>query len=363
MIGRAFAAQVQRVARCGAWLAGLVGLVGGVLLLGGCGGHTTTTTTTTTLTVTSAGSVPSGSPSAAAGVQAQYVAVVRATQPEVVQIQTDSGLGSGVTFDTKGDIVTNNHVVSGATSLRVTLSDGRQFSAHLVGAYAPDDLAVISIGAGHAIKPASFAESSKLAVGELVLAVGNPLGLQSSVTDGVISALGRDVSEGQGVVLPDVIQTSAAINPGNSGGALIDLQAQVIGIPTLAAVDQQLGGAAAGIGFAIPSNTVTNIAGQIVRYGHVVNSHRAALGVSASDNTSRPGAVVAAVQAGSAAAKAGIRAGDTIVKVNGTTITSASDLATALAGYRPGDNVTVSVVGADGATRTTTVTLEQLPSA
>jgi S1-C subfamily serine protease len=187
--------------------------------------------------------------------------------------------------------------------------------------------------------------------------------LQSSVTDGVISALGRDVSEGQGVVLPDVIQTSAAINPGNSGGALVDLQAQVIGIPTLAAVDQQLGGAAAGIGFAIPSNKVTNIAGQIVRYGHVINSHRAALGVSASDNTSRPGAVVAAVQAGSAAAKAGITAGDTIVKVNGTTITSASDLATALAGYQPGDKVTVSVVGTDGATHTTTVTLEQLPSA
>jgi len=290
------------------------------------------------------------------------VAVVKATQPEVVQIRTDSGLGSGVTFDSKGDIVTNNHVVAGATGLTVTLADGRSFSAHLVGAYAADDLAVITIGPGHGIKPASFADSSKLAVGDLALAVGNPLGLQSSVTDGIVSALGRDVSEGQGVVLPNAIQTSAAINPGNSGGALVNLQAQVIGIPTLAAVDQQLGGAASGIGFAIPSNTVTDIAGQIVNYGHVVNSHRAALGVNVADNTSRPGALVVSVQPTSPAAKAGLAAGDTIVKVNGTTVSSASDLATALAGLKPGEKVTISVVGTDGATRTVRATLEQLSS-
>jgi putative serine protease PepD len=289
------------------------------------------------------------------------VAVVKATQPEVVQIRTDSGLGSGVTFDAKGDIVTNNHVVADATSLSVTLSDGRSFSAHLVGSYAADDLAVITIGPGHGIKPASFADSSKLAVGDRALAVGNPLGLQSSVTDGIVSALGRDVSEGQGVVLPNAIQTSAAINPGNSGGALVNLQAQVIGIPTLAAVDQQLGGAASGIGFAIPSNTVTDIAGQIVAHGHVVNSHRAALGVSIADNASTPGALVAAVQPGSPAAKAGLGAGDTIVKMNGNTVSSASDLQTALAGLEPGEKVTVSVVGTDGQTRTVTVTLEQLP--
>ena len=302
------------------------------------------------------------------------MAVVKATQPEVVQIRTDSGLGSGVTFDSKGDIVTNNHVVAGATSLEVTLADGRSFSAHLVGAYAADDLAVITIGSGHGIKPASFADSSKLAVGDLALAVGNPLGLQSSVTDGIVSALGRNVSEGQGVVLPNVIQTSAAINPGNSGGALVDLRAQVIGIPTLAAVDQQLGGAASGIGFAIPSNTVTDIAGQIVSHGHVANSHRAALGVNIADNTSRPGALVVTVQRSSPAAKAGLAAGDTIVKVNGAIVSSASDLATTLAGLKPGEKVMVSAVGTkpgekvmvsavgtDGMTRTLTVTLEQLP--
>jgi putative serine protease PepD len=334
----------------------LVVLVAGALLLAGCGGQTRTTTTT----ITSASGTASGSPTSAAGLESQYVAVVKATQPEVVQIRTDSGLGSGVTFDAKGDIVTNNHVVAGASSLNVTLADGRSFSARLVGAYAPDDLAVITIGSGHGIKPASFADSSKLAVGDLALAVGNPLGLQSSVTDGIVSALGRDVSEGQGVVLPNAIQTSAAINPGNSGGALVDLQAQVIGIPTLAAVDQQLGGAASGIGFAIPSNTVTDIAGQIVNHGHVVNSHRAALGVTIADNTSRPGALVAAVQPGSPAANAGLAAGDTIVKVNDTTVSSASDLQTVLAGLKPGDKVTISVVGTNGQTRTVTATLEQL---
>jgi S1-C subfamily serine protease len=289
------------------------------------------------------------------------VAVVRAAQPEVVQIQTNIGLGSGVIFDSRGDIVTNNHVVTGAKSFQVTLADGHQFSARLVGTYPPDDLAVVTVGSDHGLKPASFADSSKLAVGDIVLAVGNPLGLQSSVTDGIVSALGRNVPESEGVVLANLIQTSAAINPGNSGGALIDLQAQVVGIPTLAAENPEAGSAAAGIGFAIPSNTVTDIAGQIVRYGHVVNSHRAALGVDAADSPSSKGAVVVKVHPGGAAAKAGIAAGDTIVKVGSTNITGVGDLTAALAGYKPGDKVQVTVKRADGSMRTVTVTLGQLP--
>ncbi|HET6870577.1 MAG TPA: trypsin-like peptidase domain-containing protein, partial [Solirubrobacteraceae bacterium] len=253
----------------------------------------------------------------AATLERQYVTVVRQIQPQVVQIRTDGGLGSGIVFDTKGHIVTNAHVVAGASSLSVTLADGRRFAAQLVGAYVPDDLAVISIGSGHAVTPATFADSSKVEVGDLVLAVGNPLGLQSSVTDGIVSGVGRDVSEGQGVVLPNAIQTSAPINPGNSGGALVDLQGQVVGIPTLAASNPQIGGTAAGIGFAVPSNVVSDIAGQIVRTGRVENSHRAALGVSLSDNPSG-GAVVAAVKSGGAAAKAGIAVGDTIQAIKGT---------------------------------------------
>lgn len=279
----------------------------------------------------------------------------------MAQIQTDSGLGSGVIFDDKGDIVTNAHVTANATALQVTLADGRRFPARLVGSYVPDDLAVVSIGSGHSVKPARFGDSSKLAVGEIVLAAGNPLGLQSSVTEGIVSALGRSVSEGQGVVLPNTIQTSAAINPGNSGGALIDLQGEVVGIPTLAAANPQVGSAAPGIGFAIPSNMVTDIAGQIVRYGRVVNSHRTALGANLADSTARPGAIVVALQDGGPAAKAGIAVGDVIEAIDGKQIADTTALVAELARRRPGDRAKVSLMRSDGTTSTLTVTLGELP--
>ena len=184
--------------------------------------------------------------SAAASVEQQFVTVLRQTQPQVVQIQTNSGLGNRVIYDTNGDIATNAHVINGATRLAVTLADGRRFDARLVGPYAPDDLAVVSIGTDHRVTPAQFADSSKLAVCDIVLAAGNPLGPQSpGVTDGIVSALGDNVSEGQRVELPSAVQTSASINPGNSGGALIDLQGEVVEIPTLTAARPQTGGAAA----------------------------------------------------------------------------------------------------------------------
>jgi len=191
-------------------------------------------------------------PSALA-LQQRFVQVVKHVGPSVVLIQTDQGLGSGIVFDAKGDVVTNNHVVENAGSFQVTLANGRQYRAQLVGTFPADDLAVLHIDAG-GLRPAAFADSSSLQVGDVALAIGNPLGLQSSVTEGIVSALGRTVNEDNGVALPNVIQTSAAINPGNSGGALVNLQGQVIGIPTLAATDPQLGGSAApGIGFAIPA--------------------------------------------------------------------------------------------------------------
>jgi putative serine protease PepD len=337
-------------------------LVCAVLGLAGCGAGSRTSSRTVSTSSGPATTAPAvSSSSAAVAVQAQFVAVVRQTQPQVVQIQTDSGLGSGVIFDAKGNIVTNAHVVGTASRLLVTLADGRRFDARLVGSYPPDDLAVVDIGTGRGITPARFADSSKLAVGEMVLAEGNPLGLQSSVTDGIISALGRNVSEGQGVVLPSAIQTSAAINPGNSGGALVNLQGQVVGIPTLAAASAETGGAAAGIGFAIPSNTVTDIASQIIRYGRVVNSHRAAIGASIASASSQTGAVVVAVQPGGPVGNAGISAGDLIQKIDGNAIADATDLGTALAARRPGEKITLSIVRPNGTTATRTVTLGQLP--
>src|SRR3989442_5500925 len=193
-------------------------------------------------------SLPAGTGSAVT-LQDTYVNVVQRVRPSVVEISTDAGLGSGVVYDDQGHIITNAHVVGNATRFQVTLVDGHTLGATLVGTYPPDDLAVIKISGGSYPAPARFADSSKVKVGDMTLAIGNPLGLASSVTDGIVSFTGRTVSEGGGVVLSSTIQTSAPINPGNSGGALVSLDGDVIGIPTLAATDTQLGGAAAGIGF------------------------------------------------------------------------------------------------------------------
>src|SRR5262245_30708990 len=315
--------------------------------------------------------VPAAAVGGGASLQQDYASTIRRVLPSVVEIKTASGLGSGVVYDTAGHIVTNAHVVGSATSFQVVLAgSAKPLPAHLTGSYPPDDLAVIQVsGAAHLV-PAHFGDSSKLRVGDIVLAMGNPLGLASSVTDGIVSAVGRTVSEPQGdgspgATLPDVIQTSAAINPGNSGGALVNLANQVVGIPTLAATDQQLGGAAAGIGFAIPSNIVTDIAGQIIKTGHVTNSHRAALGVKVQTvmgSSGQPAGVsIAAVTPGGPAAKAGLQTGDVITAVNGTATPDTETLAAVLAGLHPGQQVSVSITKADGGTTTMHLTLGQLP--
>ena len=334
-------------------LAAAVTVAALTLTLAGC--STATADTTGSSAATPAVAV---SPSALA-LQQQFVQVVRQVGPSVVLIQTSQGLGSGVVLDANGNVVTNAHVVQGADSFQVTLADGKQFPARLVGSFAADDLAVLHVDAG-GLHPAGFADSSKLQVGDVTLAIGNPLGLQSSVTEGIVSALGRTVNEDNGVALPDVIQTSAPINPGNSGGALVDLQGRVVGTPTLAASDPQLGGAAAGIGFAIPSNAVQDVAGQLIRQGKVTNSHRAWLGVEVAATTSG-GLLVTKVEPGGPAARAGLRAGDLVTRVQGTATPDLATLADVLAGLRPGQTVTVGVASPGGATRTVRVTLGQLP--
>jgi putative serine protease PepD len=295
-----------------------------------------------------------------AELQAAYVNAVKKVLPSVVQIETDNGLGSGVVFDRNGDIVTNDHVVSGATSFTVTLAGGQKSQASLVGSFPQDDLAVIRIS-GQSVTPATFADSSTLQVGDIAIAAGNPLGLRSSVTSGIVSAVGRTVSEGNGVTLPDAIQTSAEINPGNSGGALVDIAGDVIGIPTLVAADPQLGGTAQGIGFAIPSNTVRDIAAQLIQSGKVTNSHRAYLGVRVATSVNSSGAVVSQVVSGGPADKAGLKAGDIITKLDDTTVDGAEALTSALAAHQPGDTVKLTVQSQGGGTRTVSVTLGQLP--
>ncbi len=182
-----------------------------------------------------------------------------------MQIRTPEDLGSGVVVDARGDVVTNAHVVGNATRFVVILASGDSHPATAIGRDAAHDIAVIRVR-GARPRPATFADSSRVDVGDLVLALGNPLGLRSSVTEGIVSAVGRSVPEGDGVTLSSVIQTSAAINPGNSGGALVDLSGRVIGIPTLAALDPEMGaGVAPGIGFAIDSNTVRRVVGVLAR--------------------------------------------------------------------------------------------------
>jgi S1-C subfamily serine protease len=284
---------------------------------------------------------------AALAFQQAVTDVVHHLSPSVVQIQSPEGLGSGVVFDSNGDIVTNNHVVAGGGPYTVT-AGAHSYGASLVGRFAPDDLAVVRVS-GANLTPAAFADSSKLDVGDFAIAIGNPLGLRSSVTDGIVSAFRQGVSEGNGVALPLMIQTSAAINPGNSGGALADLQGRVIGIPTLAATDPELGGTAApGIGFAIPSNLVRDIATQIIRFGHVVNSHRAYLGVQIGD-TNGAGVLVQGVAEGGPAAKAGLVSGDVITSVNDHQTPTLDDLISVVSELKPGTTVTLAVVTQHGA--------------
>jgi len=293
------------------------------------------------------------------GLQAEFVQVIQKVLPSVVQISTDQGLGSGIVYDASGDIVTNYHVVAGASSYQVTTYSGAKENATLVGTYQAGDVAVLRIGAS-GLHPAVFADSSKVPVGAIVLAIGNPLGLRSSVTEGIVSAFRSSIPEGNGVVLPEVVQTSAAINPGNSGGALVDLDGQVVGIPTLAATDPELGGSAPGIGFAIASSNVVDIANQLVQTGKVTNTHRAYLGVRIGDTSN--GVYVASVVAGGPAAKAGIAAGDVITAVNGQPTPDTQTLAQVLAGLQPGQTVPVAITKSGGGTATVQVTLGTAPA-
>jgi S1-C subfamily serine protease len=197
-------------------------------------------------------------------------AVVAKVKPSVVEVYVTlangAALGSGVLIDSRGYIVTNNHVVSGALSIQVMLSTGTKEPAQLTGTDAADDLAVLKIAVPQGgVSVATLGNSAQLQVGQAVLAIGNPLGDTETVTNGIVSALKRSVSEGQGgATIRNAIQTDAAINPGNSGGALVDLQGNLVGIPTLTAIDPEFNTPANGVGFAIPSNRVKSIMTQFI---------------------------------------------------------------------------------------------------
>jgi putative serine protease PepD len=257
--------------------------------------------------------------------------------------------GTGFVYDTKGDIVTNQHVVSGASTVKVKFSDGSTYTATVVGADSATDIAVLHVNAPSSkLVPLALADSSKAEVGDGVVAIGNPFGLDGTVTSGIVSAVGREISSPDDTPIAGAIQTDAAINHGNSGGPLLNLRGEVIGITSQI---QSEGGGNDGVGFAVPSNTVKSIASQLISSG---KAQHALLGVTPADTAN--GVRIATVKNGSAADDAGLKVGDVITAVGSTEIASSAQIRAIIAGHEPGDALTLTI-RRDGSSKTVHVTL------
>jgi len=268
---------------------------------------------------------------------------------------TATAQGSGFVYDTSGHVVTNAHVVDGATSIKVELQNGKTYDATLVGSDSSTDLAVIKVDAPSSqLHPLALANSSTVEVGDGVVAIGSPFGLSETVTAGIVSAVNRQIDSPNGFTIPGAIQTDAAINHGNSGGPLLDLSGKVIGVNAQIESDS---GDNAGVGFAIPSNTVKSVVAQVLSGGSVEHAY---LGVSIGDAADR-GASVQQVQSGTPAAKAGLRAGDVITAIDGDSVADAASLTAAVGGHSPGDHVTLTYTR-NGSSHTLSVTLGTRPS-
>ncbi|HMD62196.1 MAG TPA: Do family serine endopeptidase [Opitutaceae bacterium] len=257
----------------------------------------------------------------------------------------ETGLGSGVIVSPDGYIVTNNHVVDGAKQVTVTLPDGRELQARVVGRDPQTDIAVVKVSAGD-LPAITFTASRKVEVGDRVLAIGNPFGIGETVTTGIVSATGRRA--GIGLAYEDFIQTDAAINPGNSGGALVDVDGRLVGINT--AILSRSGGFQ-GVGLAVPSDLVGNVVDNLVAHGKVVRGY---LGIGIQDLTpsladsfglkSQGGALVTDVQPGGPGARAGLKSGDVVIELDGRSVENASSLSLRVGETPPGTKVTFDVL-------------------
>jgi len=296
-----------------------------------------------------------------------------ASQPGVVEITAGSGpsqaQGSGFVYDDEGHVVTNQHVVEGASDITVRFSNGSTFPASLVGTDPSTDIAVVKVDAPASVLHAlELGDSSDVAVGDPVVAMGSPFGLEGTVTSGIVSALHRQMTAPNNFTITDSIQTDAAINHGNSGGPLLNMQGQVIGVN--AQIESESGGND-GVGFAIPSNTVRSIVSQLIETGEVDHAY---LGITMV--TAPEGVAVTEVRADTPADDADIRAatgtrtvdgqqvptgGDVIVAFDGNPVTSSAELQSAVDAKKPGDEVSVTVLRG-GERRTITVTLGTRPS-
>jgi putative serine protease PepD len=262
--------------------------------------------------------------------------------------------GSGWVYDSQGHIVTNEHVVDGATSISVQFWNGKTYTGHLVGTDKTTDLAVIKVDAPSSqLFPLSVGSSTDLQVGDGVVAIGSPFGLEETVTSGIVSALHRSISSQTQFTISNAIQTDAAINHGNSGGPLLDSQGHVVGVNSQIKSES---GDNAGVGFAIPSATVSQVAPQLISSGKATHAY---LGVQIDASAST--AKIAKVQSGTAAANAGLKAGDVITSVDGHQIASGDDLSAAINSSKPGDKIQVTYQRG-GSEHTTTVTLGTRPN-
>ena len=329
-------------------------VAGGAIALAVASGNSTTHSTTTTTVVQP--SSQSGIPTSLSSGRGLTVnQIYRNASPGVVDIvvkstssggfgplggsgsQQQQGEGAGVVYDTKGDILTDEHVVAGANSVQVKFQDGRTASAKVLGTDSSTDVGVIRVNVPSSeLHPIPFADSSATQVGDPVVAIGSPFSLPETTTTGIVSAVGRSIQAPNGYTITGAIQTDAAINPGNSGGPLLDAAAHVLGLNDQI---QTNSGASAGVGFASPSNTVARIAEQIIA-GHAVTHAYVGVELNAS---STGGAQVSSIQPGSPASSAGIKAGDVITAINGKAIGSTEQFIAGVDTFAPGNTVTLTV--------------------
>ena len=354
--------RAPRPRRAGRLRIGLAGLVAGALIGGGAGAGVAALaddTGSTSRTSASAQSVTIKNPETATTATAAAAKAAPSVVTIYVSSGSNSGSGSGVVLTDDGYVLTNNHVVTlegaGTGTVQVRTADGTLYDATVVGTDPASDLAVVKLDGASGLTPAAFANSDKVQVGDIAVAIGAPLGLSNTVTDGIVSATGRAVATGStqdDATVIDAIQTDAAINPGNSGGALVNGAGEVIGINSaIATVASGAPGSQSqsgniGVGFAIPANTAERIAKELIANG---TATRAFLGVSArtaaDDQNSGvgTGAEIVSVEPGSAAAKAGLKAGDVVTAVGDRPVTTSTELTAAVRSKAPGDKVTLTV--------------------
>ena len=295
-------------------------------------------------------------------------AVYNRVKNGVVEIQTKTGgqtdafgnetpgggaTGSGFVIDDAGHIVTNQHVVDGAQSVTVRFANGKEVDAQIVGTDPSTDIAVLDVDVpASELTPLNFASETSLAVGDSVIVIGSPFGLEGTLTAGIVSALGREIRSPNGFTIENAVQTDAALNHGNSGGPVLDLQGRVVGVAAQIASES---GGSDGIGYAIPGDTAQRVAAELIKSGRV---EHAFLGVSLPDDGA---ARLAEVSPGSPAANAGLQAGDVVTAVDGNSIETGDELRSAIDAKKPNDKITLTIKR-NGKERTVQVTLGQRPA-